>query len=464
MPPSLYSFSPKDRTQLRTGEYVALHLVALILPPAIFLYCRIPGRQQQRDLRYSVLWTFCCGWLPGVLHAAVYLNDVYHAPLRPPRWFHADQSVEVFSKEHYASRTKSLVTAVGAGGTGRRASLITASPAASHQHADGRNERRCEICAAKCPLCRADAIANDRPHSALGAQPGRGLESSGNEATTSTCPPYPSSTVRRREKSSSQSSSHAHGRLPPSPQFSAAPSAPPHFQHAASQARPALPSLASLHTCASSASTVTTTATSADSNRTLRPHPVAQHRHTNTDENSVSYASSSGLPRQNPTSSNSTIARGPNDGSHANCDHEGGSQEDQARRLRPLQQSSPHQLHYPPHPAHASHHPPRPNQSDAQRQPRCDSASASRLEPRRSHQSRRSCQSHPSLRSQHSHTSHPSRNSRTPSPANSALGSHRRSNSKRRMFREAWEISDPSEEGNIVWLRGTGWAGRPGGC
>ncbi|ORY12648.1 hypothetical protein BCR34DRAFT_650540 [Clohesyomyces aquaticus] len=76
-------------------SYVILQCVAFVCPPIIFAFCSLPGRSCRRDLRYNL---FYCLWAiqPGVVHASLYLHDVYRAGLGlEPKHFHPKPKMEL---------------------------------------------------------------------------------------------------------------------------------------------------------------------------------------------------------------------------------------------------------------------------------------------------------------------------------------------------------------------------------
>lgn len=152
------SLAPRKRPherKLAIAEYAVIQILIFIFPPIALLFRRIPGRNHHRDINYSILWTLC-GWVPGIIHASMYLYDSENIDNKEPRFFHLPKKhqVDVFPAEEYAERTKMT----RAGATVENASSVVTYDSTLD----------CAECRRLCPECRAadeEAARHTEPNS-----------------------------------------------------------------------------------------------------------------------------------------------------------------------------------------------------------------------------------------------------------------------------------------------------------
>lgn len=86
------------RERLSLGHYVGLQIFAIVLPPAVFKLCVRNDRRHAKDLRLNLM-LFALLWIPAVVHATLFLNDMYRIGQgAQPRFFKATEDGECRDK------------------------------------------------------------------------------------------------------------------------------------------------------------------------------------------------------------------------------------------------------------------------------------------------------------------------------------------------------------------------------
>lgn len=68
--------SEEARERLSLGHYVGLQIFAIFLPPAVFKLCIRNDRPQAEDFRLNLILLSLL-WIPAIVHASLFLNDMY---------------------------------------------------------------------------------------------------------------------------------------------------------------------------------------------------------------------------------------------------------------------------------------------------------------------------------------------------------------------------------------------------
>lgn len=86
--------SEEARERLSFGHYVGLQIFAIFLPPAVFKLCIRTDRSGAKDLRLNLILLLLL-WIPAVVHATLFLNDMYRIGRdAEPYFFKATQTAE----------------------------------------------------------------------------------------------------------------------------------------------------------------------------------------------------------------------------------------------------------------------------------------------------------------------------------------------------------------------------------